>query len=329
MEKSKPFFVKVGGDYACFTDPNLKVERVSYPVMTPAAARGILEAIFWKPAFRWEIRSITVLKPIKTLSVMRNEIKERQSDNPIIVEASKQRQQRVSLILKDVEYVIEAEIALVWKNERIEKYIAQFERKLERGACHHMPYLGTREFSAWFEPTTAKATENDKQKFPIDNQYIGVMFFDTAYVKSDSRVDMRFMRHKPSNTEDDKRTPPEVHKGYPQYLFFPAGIEKNQINFLISADAWNRRANYRRRGFISTRNRSNGLSTSTQISRSNHQSDRPKLITCPAHSAAEPAALRHIPWWMKPPMFWESIAAKGKVRTPQRSTIIFSKFLKE
>jgi len=79
------FLVKVGGDYACFTDPNLKVERVSYPVMTPAAARGLLEAIFWKPAFRWEIRSITVLKPIKTLSVMRNEIEDRQVAKPLLI----------------------------------------------------------------------------------------------------------------------------------------------------------------------------------------------------------------------------------------------------
>lgn len=120
MIMHKRFYVKVGGDYACFTNPNLKVERVSYPAMTPAAARGILEAIFWKPAFRWEIRSITVLKPIKTLSIMRNEIEDRQATKPILIE--EKRQQRVSLILKDVEYVIAAEMALVWKNERIEKY---------------------------------------------------------------------------------------------------------------------------------------------------------------------------------------------------------------
>jgi len=227
MIMRKRFYVKVGGDYACFTNPNLKVERVSYPVMTPAAARGILEAIFWKPAFRWEIRSITVLKPIKTLSVMRNEIEDRQATKPILIE--EKRQQRVSLILKDVEYVIEADMALVWKDERIEKYWDQFQRKLERGACHHMPCLGTREFSAWFEQTSKKETEADKQEFPIDQQYLGVMFFDTAYVKSDSRADMRFLRHKPARTENEARTPPEIQKGYPHYLFFPASIENNQI----------------------------------------------------------------------------------------------------
>jgi len=220
-----PFYIKVGGDYACFTNPNLKVERVSYPVMTPAAARGILEAIFSKPAFRWEIRSITVLKPIKTLSVMRNEIKDRQSSAPIIIEQQKQRQQRVSLILRDVEYIIEAGMALVWKSERIEKYRDQFRRRLNRGACHHTPYLGTREFAACFEP----ASGNETPEVAIDNQYLGVVFFDTAYIKSDSRPDMRFLRHKPSNSESEERLAPEERTGYPHYLFFPANIEKNRI----------------------------------------------------------------------------------------------------
>lgn len=218
-----PFYVKVGGDYACFTNPNLKVERVSYPVMTPAAARGVLEAIFWKPAFRWEIRSIAVLKPIKTLSIMRNEIEDRQSGKPIFIE--EKRQQRVSLVLKEVEYVIAADIVLVWKSELVEKYWNQFRRRLDRGACHHTPYLGTREFAAWLEP----ASGNETPEVVIDNQYLGVMFFDTAYVKSESRPDMRFLRHKPSNGESERRPPPEVRTGYPHYLFFPANIEKNQI----------------------------------------------------------------------------------------------------
>ena len=226
MIMRKRFYVKVGGDYACFTNPNLKVERVSYPVMTPAAARGILEAIFWKPAFRWEIRSITVLKPIKTLSVMRNEIGDRQATKPILIE--EKRQQRVSLILKDVEYVIAADMALVWKDERIEKYWDQFQRKLERGACHHMPCLGTREFSAWFKP----ATGHEKPSVVIDQQYLGVMFFDTAYVKNELRTDMRFLRHKPAHTENEARTPPEIQKGYPHYLFFQPASKIIKSSFL-------------------------------------------------------------------------------------------------
>jgi len=217
------FLVKVGGDYACFTDPNLKVERVSYPVMTPAAARGLLEAIFWKPAFRWEIRSITVLKPIKTLSVMRNEIEDRQVAKPLLIE--EKRQQRVSLILKDVEYVIAADMALVWKDKEIFGYRDQFRRKLERGACHHTPYLGTREFAAWFEPGTG----DEVPEVIITNQYLGVMLFDTAHVKSESRPELRFLRHKHSPNDSQPHNPPEVRQGYKHYLFFPASIENNQI----------------------------------------------------------------------------------------------------
>ena len=108
------FIIKVGGDYACFTNPGLKVERCTYPVMTPAAARGILEAIFWKPQFRWEIRGIKILKPIRQISIMRNEIEDRQDSAPITVE--RKRQQRASLILKAVEYVITAEIVLKIRN---------------------------------------------------------------------------------------------------------------------------------------------------------------------------------------------------------------------
>src|ERR1035438_6706512 len=100
--------VKVWGDYACFSRPEFKVERVSYPIITPSAARGVLEAIYWKPAFRYEIRRIHVLKLGSQTTILRNEIEERQGDKPFRVE--EKRQQRTSLILTDVEYMIEAEI---------------------------------------------------------------------------------------------------------------------------------------------------------------------------------------------------------------------------
>ncbi len=220
----KRFFVKIGGEYACFTDPNLKVERVSYPVMTPAAARGVLEAIFWKPAFRWEVRSIKVLKPIRTLSVMRNEIESRQSDAPLVIEDK--RQQRISLVLKDVEYVIEAEMNLLWKDKVLGGYYDQFERRLNRGAYHHAPYLGTREFSAWFEPATG--AEQPTNQAIIEEMYLGVMFFDTAFVKSVDRRDMRFLRH--TYTPDGQvRSPKEETGGYPHYLFYPAKVVNNQL----------------------------------------------------------------------------------------------------
>ena len=213
------FYVRVGGDFACFTDPNLKVERVSYPVMTPGAARGLLEAIFWKPAFRWEIREIKVMKPIKTLSVMRNEIEDRQGGEPIVIE--KKRQQRVSLILKEVEYVIAADIAMVWKQERIEKYIEQFERKLARGAYHHTPYLGTREFAAWFEPASGK-----EQPAGVITTELGQMLFDTAYVPSSARPNIRFHRHSFASDPDEKSNP-AVEQGYQHYLFFDAALNKS------------------------------------------------------------------------------------------------------
>src|SRR4051812_15846567 len=98
------FDVRLGADLACFSRPELKVERVSYPVMTPSAARGVLEAIFWKPEIRWEIREIRLLKPIRFITLLRNELDRRQGGGPIFVE--EQRQQRSSLILKDVEYVV-------------------------------------------------------------------------------------------------------------------------------------------------------------------------------------------------------------------------------
>lgn len=205
------FHIKVGGDYACFTDPGLKVERCSYPVMTPSAARGILEAIFWKPEFRWEIREIKVMKPIKQLSIMRNEINDRQSDRPIVVD-QKQRSQRASLILKDVEYVISAAMMLKSGIDNFGKYVDQFERKVEKGQCHHTPCLGTREFAAWFE----LATGNEKPEETI-NLSLGQLLFDIAYKEDEERQEMTFHRHVANG---EKR----IAKGYAHALYFEAAL---------------------------------------------------------------------------------------------------------
>jgi CRISPR-associated protein Cas5d len=209
------FLIKVGGDYACFTNPGLKVERCTYPVMTPAAARGVLEAIYWKPQFRWEIREIEVLKPIKQISIMRNEIEDRQDKTPIIIE--RKRQQRASLILKAVEYVITADIVLKDGVKNIVGYTDQFRRKLEGGQCHHTPYLGTREFGAWFEPATGVEEPDELIRiFPL-----GQMFFDTAYRESDERKEIDFHPHK----GEEKR----VARGYAHALFFDATIKDNVL----------------------------------------------------------------------------------------------------
>lgn len=209
------FIIKVGGDYACFTNPGLKVERCTYPVMTPSAARGVLEAIFWKPQFRWEIREIKVLKPIKQISIMRNEIEDRQDKTPIFIERN--RQQRASLILKDVEYVITAEIVLKVGINNIIGYAEQFRRKLEGGQCHHTPYLGTREFAAWFEPGSGKEEpEEIIKELPLDQ-----MLFDTAYRENDERREVDFHRHK----GEEKM----VARGYAHALFFDATIKDNVL----------------------------------------------------------------------------------------------------
>lgn len=209
------FIIKVGGDYACFTNPGLKVERCTYPVMTPAAARGILEAIFWKPQFRWEIREIKVLKPIKQISIMRNEIEDRQDKTPIVIE--RKRQQRVSLILKDVVYVITAAIVLKIGTNNIIGYTEQFRRKIEGGQCHHTPYLGTREFAAWFEPGTGKEEPDEI----IKDLPLGQMLFDTAYRENNERGEIDFHRHK----GEEKR----IARGYAHALFFDATIKDNVL----------------------------------------------------------------------------------------------------
>src|SRR5947208_6776905 len=132
------FDIKVGGDYACFSRPECKVGRVSYPVITPGAARGLLEAIFWKPEVRWEIREVRVLAPPRHATILRNELGERQGDAPVFVE--ERRQQRASLILRDVAYVLRADLLLQPHAESpLAKYADQCRRRLARGQCYQTP----------------------------------------------------------------------------------------------------------------------------------------------------------------------------------------------
>jgi len=154
--------LRVWGDYALFTRPEMKVERVSYDVMTPSAARGILEAIYWKPAIRWVIDRIHVLQPVRFENIQRNEVAKRTSiDNTdmqgeklvcIFADDPKTRQQRASMVLRDVEYVIEAHFELAG-NEDVDpgKHLAIFERRVKKGQCFHRPYFGCREFPVNFE----------------------------------------------------------------------------------------------------------------------------------------------------------------------------------
>lgn len=155
----------VWGDRACFTRPELKVERVSYDVLTPSAARGILEAIHWKPAIRWHVDRIHVLKPIQFQSIRRNEVGAKASasiaqramqaghTNGVGMIVEDNRQQRAATILVNVAYVIEAHFTTTDRagaDDTAAKHASMFNRRAETGQCFHRPCLGTREFAADF-----------------------------------------------------------------------------------------------------------------------------------------------------------------------------------
>ncbi len=154
--------LKVWGDYACFTRPEMKAERVSYDVITPSAARGILEAIYWKPEIRWVIQRLHVLKPVRFANIRRNElgnklpagnVKKAMRDGSFRVETfiEEDRQQRMSIVLVDVCYLIEARFEIAGGQDNPAKHLDQFNRRARRGQCWHHPCLGCREFDAHFE----------------------------------------------------------------------------------------------------------------------------------------------------------------------------------
>jgi len=189
-----PLRVKVWGDLACFSRPEMKVERVSYEVMTPSAARGILESIFWKPEMEWEIRAIQLLRPVRFHGFVRNEVNVKanpatalrrdQQDKRgkgIFINDRDIRTQRHTLALRDVAYIIVADVHVM---EGIDadpaKYRDQFRRRVQRGQCYSMPYLGCREFSASFsEPTDLD------QPLPITAD-LGRMLLDLVYEPGES-----------------------------------------------------------------------------------------------------------------------------------------------
>jgi CRISPR-associated protein Cas5d len=178
--------LRVWGDYALFTRPEMKVERVSYDVMTPSAARGILEAIYWKPAIRWFVDRIHVLKPIQFENIRRNEISNRVSlsakiikegNHPVCQYIEDDRQQRASLVLRDVEYVIEAHFELTGvDNADPGKHLAIFERRVKKGQCFHRPYFGCREFPVNFE-----WCDSIPQSALVGEQNLGYMLHDIDF----------------------------------------------------------------------------------------------------------------------------------------------------
>ena len=197
------FCLEVSGPYACFTRPEMKVERVSYDVITPSAARAIFDAILWKPAIRWQIKRIEVLNPIRWVSVRRNEVGKVASPRSTGIFIEDERQQRAGLFLRDVKYRLHAEFEFIpsdqrgkvhnpvpdylvdtedaadlRKDEAPAKYAAMFERRAKKGQCFNQPYLGCREFSAAFrlvDPQTEPST-------PIaETRDLGWMLYDLDY----------------------------------------------------------------------------------------------------------------------------------------------------
>jgi CRISPR-associated protein Cas5d len=180
--------VKVWGDYACFTRPEMKVERVSYDVMTPSAARAVIEAIYWKPSIRWIIDRIHVLKPVKFDNVRRNEVGGKLSaqaigrgiNNGEAVEMfiEDNRQQRAAMVLRDVEYVIEAHFEPVDADgQNLGKHLDMFRRRAEKGQCFYQPYLGTREFSSSFA-----LVDKDIAKSQLSGEKdLGFMLYDMDF----------------------------------------------------------------------------------------------------------------------------------------------------
>ena len=170
---SRRYCLEVRGDWACFTRPEMKVERVSYDVITPSAARAIFEAIFFKPAVRWEVRRIEVLAPIRWTNLRRNEVASvvstrnvqqamKQGAGDLALYVDENRQQRAALLLRDVAYRLHAD--LIVRPDRTDpepppKFFAMFERRARKGQCVNQPYLGCREFAARWRLVEDPATE--------------------------------------------------------------------------------------------------------------------------------------------------------------------------
>jgi CRISPR-associated protein Cas5d len=214
------WILEVWGDYACFTRPEMKVERVSYDVITPSSARAIYESIFWKPAIKWHITKIEVLHPVKWFSVRRNEIgkiagmptkaqMEGMDDESPSIFIEENRQQRAGMILRDVRYRIHAYFEFIPLNGRLgdshdvennrtdespAKYAAMFERRALKGQCFHRPYLGCREFSCYFSLVDSKKMEFQEKPIP-ENADLGWMLYDMDF-DTDSLPTPQFFKAK-------------------------------------------------------------------------------------------------------------------------------------
>ncbi len=186
--------LRIHGDYACFTRPEMKSERVSYDVPTPSAIRGILEAIHWKPALRWLVDTIHVMKPVVFEGIRRNELggkipggainKAIKSGDPFYTCIEDDRQQRASLVLKHVDYIVEAHFELTDKagpDDNAGKHLDIFNRRLAKGQVFHQPCFGCREFPAYVEPVEQPFPASRIADDPEGNRDLGWMLYDLDY----------------------------------------------------------------------------------------------------------------------------------------------------
>ena len=188
--------LEVWGDYALFTRPEMKVERVSYDIMTPSAARGILEAIYWHPGMKWIVDRIYVCNPIRFTNLRRNEVKSTISARNVngIMEKGSGRtyistaesiQQRASMLLRDVRYVIDAHFNMTDKacpEDNPGKFQDIMKRRIEKGQCYHTPYLGTRECPASFSLCKLLPDISEELKGERD---LGYMLWDMEYISQE------------------------------------------------------------------------------------------------------------------------------------------------
>lgn len=194
-EEMKTYCLEITGDFACFTRPEMKVERVSYDVMTPSSARAIFESILWKPAIRWHVEKIEVLKPIRWVSIRRNEVSAvvsvrnvqeamNKGSGHLALNIEDERQQRAGLFLRDVAYRIHAYFELLpnaGENNTIGKFLDMFERRAEKGQCINQPYLGCREFACDF-----RLVDTDQPQIDTiaETRDLGWMLYDMDYAKA-------------------------------------------------------------------------------------------------------------------------------------------------
>lgn len=216
--------LKAWGEFACFTRPEMKVERVSYDVITPSAARGILEAVYWKPEITWVIDRIHVYNEPRFMNIRRNEVSGKlpkgvvtkgmkDPSQPPVKYIEDDRQQRAAVILHDVEYIIEAHFET--EDENVAKHLDQFNRRAARGQCHHRPYLGCKEFSARFA-----GVEGAVPSSPLKGERdLGWMLYDIDYQPAEKKDTDSFL-----SKEDG-----EFRWVRAEALFYPAKMKDGVI----------------------------------------------------------------------------------------------------